>query len=59
MNMSVWSCRITVVAIIALALSACAPEIGSERWCNNLKEKPKSDWSMNEATNYTKHCLFK
>jgi len=59
MNMSVLSYRIPLVAVAALSLSACAPEIGSERWCNNLKEKPKSDWSMNEATNYTKHCLFK
>ncbi|MDH5639964.1 MAG: DUF3012 domain-containing protein [Nitrospira sp.] len=59
MNISVLSCRITLVAVVVLSLSACAPEIGSERWCNNLKEKPKSDWSMNEATNYTKHCIFK
>jgi len=59
MNLSALSCRIALITLIALPLSACAPEIGSERWCNNLKEKPKSDWSMNEAANFTKHCLFK
>lgn len=59
MNISALSCQIALTALLALTLSACAPEIGSERWCNNLKEKPKSDWSMNEATNFAKHCVFK
>ena len=59
MNVSVLSCRITLVACIALFFSACAPEVGSERWCNNLKEKQKSDWSMNEAANFAKHCILK
>lgn len=59
MNISVLSCRITLVAFVAITLSACAPEVGSERWCNNLKEKPKGDWSMNEAGNFAKHCVFK
>jgi hypothetical protein len=41
------------------AVAACAPEVGSERWCAALKEKPKGDWTANEATDYAKHCLFK
>jgi hypothetical protein len=40
-------------------LSGCAPEIGSKEWCDELDEKPKGDWSTNEATDYAKHCLFK
>ena len=59
MNISSLSCQMVLVACVSLFLSACAPEIGSERWCNNLKEKPKGDWSMNEATNFTKHCILK
>jgi hypothetical protein len=34
-------------------------EVGSEKWCGNLKEKPKGDWTANEATDFAKHCLFK
>jgi hypothetical protein len=30
-----------------------------DRWCANLKEKPKGDWSINEATDDAKHCIFK
>ncbi|MEZ0122131.1 MAG: DUF3012 domain-containing protein [Candidatus Reddybacter sp.] len=51
--------RLTLVASIALLLSACAPEAGSEAWCKKQAEKPKGDWTSNEATDYTKHCLFK
>ena len=39
-------------------LSGCAPEVGSKEWCDNMDEKPKGDWSTNELTDYTKHCLL-
>ena len=45
--------------LLILSASACSPEIGSEAWCKNLAEKPKGDWSANEAKDYAKHCLFK
>ncbi|MBI2994916.1 MAG: DUF3012 domain-containing protein [Gammaproteobacteria bacterium] len=52
-----------ILAVLSLALAAqlagCAPEVGSERWCNNMKEKPKGDWSANETADYAKHCLFR
>ena len=40
-------------------LSACATEVGSEQWCADMKEKPKADWSANEAADFTEHCIFK
>jgi hypothetical protein len=42
-----------------VALSACSPEVGSEKWCTAMKEKPKADWSSNEATDFAKHCILK
>ena len=48
-----------LAGLLLLALSACAPEIGSEKWCANLKAKPKGDWSSNEAVDYAKHCILK
>ncbi len=47
----------TVLAFLGTA-TACSPEVGSEQWCNNLKEKPKGDWSANEAADFAKHCLL-
>jgi hypothetical protein len=54
--------RISTVAVtLAIALfgtAACAPEVGSERWCNAMRDKPRGDWSANEALDFTRHCLF-
>ena len=45
--------------VFVAGLSACAPEVGSEKWCAKLGDKPKGDWSANEAADYTKNCLLK
>lgn len=50
--------RFTILFALSAFLSACAPEVGSEEWCADMKEKPKGEWSANEAADFTKHCLF-
>lgn len=49
--------------LLALALGAvalsCTPEVGTEAWCEMMGEKPKADWSGNEAADYAKHCVFR
>lgn len=50
---------VLLCAISLLGLTACAPEVGSEKWCANMKAKPKGDWTANEAADYAKHCVFK
>lgn len=42
----------------ALALGACSPEVGSNAWCEKMKERPKGEWTGNEVRDFTKHCLF-
>ncbi|HET6593616.1 MAG TPA: DUF3012 domain-containing protein [Xanthomonadales bacterium] len=49
---------VLTMALAAATLTACAPEVGSERWCANMKEKPKQDWTAGEAGDYAKHCVF-
>jgi hypothetical protein len=52
--------RVAALSVALLAgLSACAPEVGSEAWCKQMKDKPKGDWTANEAADYAKHCVFK
>jgi len=41
------------------ALAGCSPEVGSKEWCEDMKEKPKGDWTTSEAAGYAKHCVFK
>jgi len=51
---------VTLVASAFLTLlTACSPEIGTEQWCSDMKEKAKGDWSTSQATDFAKHCVFK
>ena len=51
--------KIMMILGLAMALSACSPEIGSDEWCADMKEKPKGEWTTNEAADYAKNCVFK
>lgn len=59
MNTMTRSVTLALTALLALSLGGCAPEVGSDKWCANMKEKPKGDWSLNETTDYAKHCIIK
>ncbi|MBO6519014.1 MAG: DUF3012 domain-containing protein [Rhodospirillales bacterium] len=53
--------RYGILALVLIAfggLTACSPEVGSKEWCADLKEKPKGDWSANEAADFAKHCVL-
>ncbi|MDF0534193.1 DUF3012 domain-containing protein [Shewanella yunxiaonensis] len=50
---------VTLSLVLVGFLGACSPEVGSEAWCKQMKEKPSGDWSANEAKDYAKHCVFK
>ena len=50
----------TVLGLVLITLlSGCAPEVGSEKWCKQMEDKAKGDWTANEAADYAKHCVFK
>jgi hypothetical protein len=46
------------VVFASFVLVACAPKVGSERWCKAMDDKPKGEWSANDAAAYTKHCVL-
>ncbi|MCW5212940.1 DUF3012 domain-containing protein [Desulfobulbus sp. TB] len=48
-----------VLTGVALMLSGCPAKVGSERWCQNMRDKPKTDWSGSEAVDFAKHCIIK
>ncbi len=47
---------LSVVSVFLIA--GCAPEIGSDQWCDDMKEKPKGDWTANELKDFTKYCVL-
>lgn len=51
--------KFVFITLAVLQLTACSAEVGSEEWCNDLKEKHKDAWTAGEAKDYAKHCLFK
>ena len=52
---------LTHFLFVALALFsvACSPEVGSDSWCEKMKETHKADWSTNDAAEFAKNCVFK
>ena len=52
----VW--RAAVLVSVTMWLMACAPEVGSERWCENMREKPRGDWTANEALEFARSCVL-
>ena len=49
---------LSAVALFAVGVAGCSPKVGSPEWCKQMKEKPKGDWTANEATEYTKNCIM-
>ena len=50
---------LSLAAVASLALlSACADKTGSERWCETMSAKSKSEWTGDEAKNYAAHCVL-
>ena len=49
----------TILLICSIVLlSACTAEPGSEKWCEEKKAQPKSEWTGNDAKTYTTKCLI-
>lgn len=44
--------------VFVLALAGCSPEVGSDAWCEDMKSRPKGEWTASEAGDFTKHCIF-
>lgn len=47
------------LAAASLVLMGCDSQVGSDAWCDDMKEKPKGDWSTNDASAFAEHCIFK
>ena len=51
---------LTVMALIftVFLVSGCSPEVGSEEWCADIKEKGAANVTANEAADFAKHCVL-
>jgi hypothetical protein len=51
-------CRAGLIAGLVAFIAACSPEVGSKEWCEDMQDKPKGDWTANEAADFAKHCIL-
>jgi hypothetical protein len=50
--------RTVLIASLVGAVAACAPEVGSKRWCTAMRDKARGDWTANEALDFARHCVL-
>jgi hypothetical protein len=58
MNWSVKALSAALALFCVVALAACSPKVGSERWCKKMEDKSAADWTARETKDYAKHCVF-
>ena len=51
--------KTVIIFLFVSTLTAWAPEVGSDAWCEAMAEKSKGDWAANEAAEFAKSCIFK
>ena len=51
---------VITVSAMAILLVGCdsKPAVGSDKWCEAMGKKPKTEWTLEETGDYTKHCVL-
>ncbi len=52
------SWRVVMLVALSAWFVACAPEVGSERWCEQMRDMPRRDWTANEAHEFARSCVL-
>mgnify|MGYP001953922356 FL=1 len=47
-----------MLLLASAALTACSDEVGTESWCNDMRDKPKTEWTTESAMDFAKHCVL-
>ncbi len=50
--------KLVILLLASAALTACSDEVGTEKWCNDLRDKPKTEWTTEIAVDFAKHCVL-
>ncbi|MEK9751780.1 MAG: DUF3012 domain-containing protein [Rhodospirillaceae bacterium] len=49
---------LALLAFVVAPLAARSPEVGSKEWCEQMRKKPKGEWSANDAAAFAKSCVL-
>ena len=50
--------HVLCIAFVVAALAGCKPKVGSEAWCQDLKDQPRGDWTLNQTADFAKFCVL-
>ncbi len=50
--------KTAAVFVVISTVAACSPSVGSKEWCEDLKEKDKGQWTVQEAADFAKYCIL-
>ena len=50
--------RYLLIAVACFSLAACGGGPGSEKWCQEKKDQPKSQWTGEDAKTFAQHCIL-
>ncbi|MCA0934435.1 DUF3012 domain-containing protein [Vibrio alginolyticus] len=50
--------KLVMLLLASAALTGCSDEVGTEKWCNDLRDKPKTEWTTDIAVDFAKHCVL-
>ena len=50
--------RTITLVLLAVLFGACAPEVGTREWCEDMDDTPKGEWSANDAKAYARYCVL-
>ncbi|WP_084659983.1 DUF3012 domain-containing protein [Vibrio sonorensis] len=49
--------KLALLSLISFVLIGCT-EVGSEAWCEDMKETPKGEWTLDDTKGFAKHCIL-
>jgi hypothetical protein len=49
--------RIVGLTAVLFSATSCSPEFGSDEWCNNLMNKPRDAWTVEEVKGVARYCI--
>jgi hypothetical protein len=58
-HFSIRTAAVSFALVFSLGIVACSLQVGSDAWCEKMKDKDKDKWSAEDAGNFAKHCILK
>ena len=59
MRFPAFAWKLGCAAAMGSMIYGCSPEPGSKAWCEQMRDKPRGEWTANDAAQFAKSCVFR